>query len=298
MSGAVAMFSAPVVLRRAFFVAACLGVAAMAGAGPPASAPLPPLLQISSAGEARQALEQLRQQGIAGSYYLAFELRVMPRRGAERLMRGSLWGSRNASGPLTRVSIVPPPGGGAERRLLIQNGSHAAVWRWEEGRPVEMLGVTALFDPVVPGTELTAFDLEMPFIYWNDFVYEGLVRFLGRPAQVLLLRPPPEFAAKYPALQGVRVHLDTQFHALMQTELIGADGAVLKTVSLLDLKKVGEQWVPKTFDLRDEVSHDKTRFGVTAAALNLEFSPVLFEPARLSEAVRPPPPAELVDLGP
>jgi len=274
----------------------------MSLAAGPGAQPPPPLHQTGKLdpADAKVALDQLRRLGISGNYYFEFDLRIMPRRGEERLVHGRLWGGRNQIGPLTRVSVLPSKGNDktSAQRLLIQNGPQPAVWRWDAKNGVEMLGVASLFEPIVPNTEVTAFDLQMPFIYWNDFVYEGVTRFRGRPAYVLLLRPPADFAAKNPSLTGVRVHLDTQFNALVQTELIGPKGAVAKTVSLVDLKKIGEQWIPKTLDLRDESTRNKTRLSITAAALNVEFSRALFEPAQLTDEIQPPSTKQLELLSP
>jgi hypothetical protein len=286
---------------RAFFLSACLAGASLAPAAP-ASRSAPPLSQFGQldTAEARTALDQLRRQGIAGDYYLELQIRVMPRRGEERLIRGHLWGGRNAMGPLTRVALDASAGAVAspELRLLIQNGRESGAWRWRNDRGVEKLGVTSLFEPLIPDTELTAFDLQMPFLFWDRFEYEGLARFRGRPAHVIVLRPPTEFAAKHPALTGVRVHLDTQFNALVQTELLGERDTVTKTLSLVDLKRIGEQWVPKTFDLRDERTRNKTRVSVTAAALGLDFAGTLFEPVMLADEVRPPDPAQTTRIEP
>lgn len=296
----------PAAAWRAFFVGACLGLMGAAPLVAQRNQPPPPLLQTGKAdpAEARAALEQMRRQGIAGNYYLEFQLRVMPRRGDERLIQGKLWGGRNEIGALNRVSLALPGASPqeptTERRLLIQSGRRSGVWRWDaaQGGDVTMLGVAALFEPLVPGTELTAFDLQMPFLYWDEFEYRGLARLLGRPAHVLTLRPPPEFAAKYPALTGVRVHLDTQYNALVQTELLGPRDAVMKTLSVLELKKVGEQWIVKTIDLRDEKTRNKTRFSVVGAVLDAEFSRGLFEPAQLATEVRPPRAEELMRIEP
>ena len=223
----------------------------------------------------------------------------MPRRGEERLIPGRLWGTRNQAGPLSRVALTLDASSSpaSERRFLIQNGRESALWRWETGGSVEKLGATSPFEPVRPNMQLSAFDLQMPFLYWDEFIYEGLTRFRGRPAHILIMRPPAEFAAKYPTLTGVRVHLDTQFNALVQIELLGARNAVLKTIALLDLKKIGEQWIPKTFDVRDEKTRDKTRFEVLAAGLDLDFSQMLFDSAQLSENVGAPAGSQLVRLG-
>jgi hypothetical protein len=134
----------------------------------------------------------------------------------------------------------------------------------------------------------------MPFLYWSDFVYEGLARMVGRPAHKFLLYPPADFAAQYPTLTGVRVYLDTQYVAMVQAELIGTGGRPLKVVSLLDLKKVGDQWLVKAIDLRDETTRDKTRFVVMTAALNLKLPPEVFDPAQLAAPLASPPDLERV----
>lgn len=291
---------APALFWRAFFLILSASAGTFVAISAPKGQVAPPLTQLGriDPAEGRNALEAVRRQGIDGDYYLEFQLRVMPRRGEERLIPGQLWGGHNEIGPLSRVTLTLAESGKAplERRLLIQNGRSSSMWRWETGGAVQMLGVASPFEPVVPDTDLTAFDLQMPFLFWDSFSYEGLKRFRGRPAYVLVLRPPAEFAAKYPSLTGVRVHLDTQYDALVQTELLGMNDVVLKTISLVDLKKVGEQWIPKTFDVRDEKTRNKTRFDVIAAALNLDFSRMIFEPAQLDEPLRPPSTPQLVRL--
>jgi hypothetical protein len=289
----------PALFGRAFCFAALIALPAVL-AGPSPTLPAPPLFKQPGRpdpAEGRKALEQLRRQGIAGDYYLEFQLRVRPRRGEEWTVSGRMWAAQNDRGAISRVEISGRDGGWT--RLLLQNGIHPAVWRTSSAssQTVEPLDESGFFKPIVPGTEITAFDLQMPFIYWNAFTFEGLERFRGRPTYVLVLRPPPEFQSRYSQLAGVRVHLDTQFNALVQTELLGKKDAVLKTLSIEDLKKIGEQWIPKTIDVRDETTRDKTRFSVTAAALGLDFMPALFEPGRLTEKISPPDRAKRVPVG-
>ncbi|HEY0945072.1 MAG TPA: outer membrane lipoprotein-sorting protein [Opitutaceae bacterium] len=247
--------------------------------------------------EGRRILEEFRQLGIAGDYFLEFQLRVMPRRGDEHRLDGRWWGSRNAAGAISRL-VVLPQGESGETRLLVQNGVRPAAWRWSapQARP-EPLGLEALFDRVAD-TDVTIFDLQMPFLHWNDFVFEGVAKVRGRPAQTFLLYPPAEFSAAYPALTGVRVFLDLEFHALVQAEQIGAEGRPLKAMTVLDLKKIGDQWIVKSIDLRDETTRNKTRFSVTGAALNLDFSPTLFSPEELSEPVAPPAAGQISRIAP
>jgi hypothetical protein len=272
-------------IALAAFLVAATGAAAQPRYRPPAQ-----YLQLGQPDqeEGRKILEEFRQRGIAGDYYLEFELRVMPRRGPEQVRRGQVRGTRGADGPVSRVSVRSGDAA-SEVRLLVRSGAHPALWRWpaaQEGTP-QPLDLGAMFEPVA-GTDLTAFDLQMPFLYWPDFTYEGLARMLGRPAHQFLLCPPPEMAARRPELTGVRVYLDTQYGALVRAELIGPEGRTVKTVSLGGVKKIGEQWIVKTVDLRDEATRNKTRFTVTAAALDLHLSADLFDPAALAAPLPPP----------
>lgn len=263
--------------------------------------PAPQYLQIGKPDQAegKRILEDFRQRGFyAGDYYFEFELRVMPRRGAERTVQGRMWGSRNDQGPISRVAVAPGVQG-QEQRLLVQNGPASSVWRWKsgEGSGSGQLSPAALFEPLA-GTDVTAFDLELSFLYWGEFVFEGVSKIRGRPAHAFLLYPPPDVAEARPDLTGVRVYLDTQYHALVQAEHIGAEGRVLKTMSVLDLKNVDGQWIVKSVDLRDEATRNKTRFSVVGAAVGLDLSPGLFLPDMLSESIQPPRADQIRQIGP
>ena len=78
--------------------------------------------------------------------------------------------------------------------------------------------------------------------------------------------------------------------------MVTGAGRVLKTFSLLDLKKIGDEWLPKDVEVREEASRDKGRFSVTAAAMNLDLLPAIFVPDALAEPVVPPPAEQLVRL--
>ncbi|MSU65698.1 MAG: hypothetical protein EXS38_06275 [Opitutus sp.] len=271
-------------------------IATVARAAAPV-APPPQLAQLGlpDAAEARRILEQFRHAGVAGSYFFQFELHQLPRRGEEQVFRGRLWGAQNEQGAITRVVLTDAAG--REHRLLVQNGTQAAVWRCTGG-PVVQLGVTALFEPVVPGVLLTAFDLQMPFLFWPDAAVVSIKRILGRPANEFIFRPPPAFAAQHPELTAVRSYFDTQANAPTQTELIGRDGRVTKLFSLIELKRIGGQTIPKSLDWRDEISRNKTRLLVTGVALELDLPPAFFAPAALAEDVRPPAGDRIVRIAP
>jgi hypothetical protein len=87
----------------------------------------------------------------------------------------------------------------------------------------------------------------------------------------------------------VRVYLDTQYDALMQSEISGPAGNVAKTLSLLELRKVGDRWIPKDVDVRNEATRDKTRLSMTAVAVGIPVDPAAFDPQQLGAQLAPPP---------
>lgn len=291
---------APAPRWRAFFVSLCVVVLCTAGvrAAQSGANALPPLAQTGKpdAAGARALLERFRATGPAGDYYLEFELHALPRRGDEKVYRGQLWGSRNDQGAISRVELKDAAG--QSHRWLLQNGAAAAIWTRVADGPAEPAPEGALLTPLIPGLELSAFDLLMPYLYWPDFELTRIDRIRGRPAYTFMFRAPAAFAKAYPGVAFVRAYLDTQFNVLMQAERLDANGRVLTTFSLGELKKISEQWMIKSIDLRNEASRDKTRFLVTAAALGLELAPGVFEPARLAADVAGPRTDQLMRLAP
>lgn len=281
-------FLAPATIWRAFFFAMAAmasGWAAAPGGG------MPELAQVGKPNEAEAArlLEQFRRAGVAGEFFFEFAFRTLPRRGEERTIPGRLWGGRAAEGSVFRVELDDPAG---TQRLLIRNGVSGAVWRWRAGR-LEELDLAASLAPLVAGVEVSAFDLQMPFLYWPEAKLEKITRVFGRPSYAYHFAAPPPLRERQTAIGAARAYLDTQFNALMQTELLGPGGRVLKTFSLISLKKVGDQHIPRQADYRNELTRDKTRFEVTAAALKLRLPGAAFAPEGLASPL-PPPAVDLV----
>lgn len=273
---------------QALLVLAVLtGLPSFAGQ-PPISGRPAELAQIGlpTAEAAAELLDQFRNAGVPGEYYLEFQLQAMPRRGDTRVSLGRLWGGRNQEGAVTRIEVIDASG--TPHRFLLQNGPRPAIWRLVEGQPAR-LDVAAAFEPLIPGVDLSAFDLQMPYLYWPDARLQSINRIRGRPAHAFLFRAPASFSApSWAPVDTVRAFLDTQYNALVQTELLDAAGRPLKTLSLVSIKTVERQTLPRTVDFRNDVTRDKTRFYVTAAALRLDLGPAPFEPAALADDIRPP----------
>jgi len=245
---------------------------------PPASyvQPTPPSVE-----EGTAILEQSRHIGLSGPYYLEFDLRILPRRGEESTMAGRWFGNRNVSGPLTRIELAP--GGDRNLVVIVHAGPNPAAWTGETGDRFKEVSGADLFQDLA-GTNLSTADLQTPFMYWTDFVYEGLARFRGRPTHVFLLYPPDSGADRYPGIGGARVFIDTAYEAISQAQWLDDAGNPVKTITIIDLKKIKDRWIVKSFEVRDEKSRDKTRFVVKAAALDARLSGELFIPAGMAEA--------------
>ncbi len=267
-------------VRRAAATAS-LAFACAAAIGTPARAGLP-----DKAGAAA-LLDQYRRSVYAEPIYVEFDLREMPRRGDEHLYRGRLWGARNGRGPTTRFELDAGKGGPAHR-IIVQGGPDAALWV-SDGPGAGSRDEKALLMPLVPGIEMTPFDLQMPYLYWLDVDLTGERRVRGRPSYAYQFTPPAEFTSANPGIRSVRAYLDTQYDALMQSEITGADGRVAKTLSLLELRKVGDRWIPRDLDVRNELTRDKTRLSVTAVAIGITVDPSVFDPSLLGTAAAPPP---------
>ena len=231
-------------------------------------------------------LDEFRRMGLQGDYGFEFELRTMPRRGEERRFDGRMWGSRNRQGPVTLFEIRERERPENRLRLLVQNGTNPAVWMAEPvedgGYEVKSLGVEDWFSPLM-GTDYTPFDLQMPFVFWEDFDYEGVFRVRGRPCHVFRMNPPEAFRTEHGHLSSVQIYLDAEFKALFRAESLDDAGDPERVFSVIDFKKVQDEWIVKTIDLRDERARDKTRFQVTRAAMNVRLPVTAFDPVNLGD---------------
>jgi len=232
-------------------------------------------------------LDHFRQSVWAEPIYAEFDLRQMPRRGDEHVFHGRLWGARNEPGFITRIE-VDVGAGGFTHRILVQSGPEPAIWV-SEGPVAGVRKDGADLAPLAPGLEMNPFDVQMPYLYWLDVDLAGVARIRGRPAFNYVFTPPADFSAANPGIRSVRVYLDTQYDALVQSEVSGAGGNLAKTLSLLELRKVGDRWIPKDVDVRNEATRDKTRLSVTAVAVGIPVGPGAFDPSQLGAPLAKPP---------
>jgi hypothetical protein len=251
-----------------------------------------PSQDLPDAAAAALLLDHFRQSIWSEPIYAEFDLREMPRRGDERVFHGRFWGARNERGPVTRVELDVGKGG-FTHRFLVQGGPDAGVWT-SDGGAAGAANADAVMAPLVPGSEMAPFDiLPMPYLYWLDSELVSIDRVRGRPSYTYVFTPSAEFSAHVPAVKSVRAYLDTQYDALVQSEISAPDGHVAKTLSLLELRKVGDRWIPKDVDVRNEATRDKTRLSLTAVSVGIAVAPAAFDPAQLGSPLATPPVGKL-----
>ena len=239
------------------------------------------------AEEGAERLAAFRRQRLEGDFCFEFELAHKPRRGRTIPYAGIMWGSWNESGPITRfrVSSARPKEGKSvnssqEVELIIQNGASPQAWIRQNNRSdFTLIEGEALFEPIIPGLLYSPFDLQMPFVYWEDFTYEGptLVG-VTRVAQQFLMQPPATSASAKRGISGVRVGLDDTYNALWRIEVVNAESEISSRFAVESFKKVQEQYIVKRITLTDYNSKDRTTFEVKAAALGVSLNRDLFCP--------------------
>jgi hypothetical protein len=235
--------------------------------------------------EGARRMAAFRGQRLQGDYCFRFELEHLPRREKKVTYYGTMWGSWNEEGPVIRIELVERDALEAEAtnasliELIIQNGLSPKVWsRNSDSEVFRLLEGDAIFEPVIPGVVYSAFDLQMPFVYWDEFTYEGPGRVQSRVAQQFLMRPPEGSVAGERGIGSVRIGLDDAYDALLRVEVLDADAKELSRFTVESFKKVQGQYIVKEVTLKDYTTRDRTRFKVEAASVGMDLGAALFNP--------------------
>lgn len=195
---------------------------------------------------------------------------------------GTMFGTWNANGPVLRIEIARDGKPETEKSFLLFGGRNPELWTLDaENRPVRVDDSST--EPFFENLIFTPFDLQTPFVYWENAQYERTKRHRGRPVHFFRMLPPDNFKAANSDVESVRIGVDRTYNALVSAEVLGVGKKLKKTFSLSRVKKVGEQYTIRELELRDDVTRDKDEFVVYAAALNILLPKKTFEPGALSE---------------
>lgn len=237
-----------------------------------------------------QVLEQYRLVGVVKDFEFGVELKIMPRRGKTTQVSGLMIGKDNGNGLKARIDFILPSlekSSSVETfRLLWENGLNPRVW--QSGGPQNF--ATDLMKPVeyledLVGSDVSTFELLMPFQYWQSFYYEGETEFRSRKTHVFWMYPPKGEDGLTGRLSGVRLYIDGEFHSMIRAEVFSSQKEHLKTLSLIDLKKVNGVWIPKELDVRNEQTRDKTRIKIVDATIGVDLFPYFLTPESLGSTI-------------
>ena len=218
-------------------------------------------------------------------YSLQFQLRHMPRRGNETVKNGILYGPFLGCG-VSRLSVVRDSQKNNFSNFLLKNGEDPKFWNVtsNELQPI-LISLEESLAPLVQGMNQTAFDLLMPFVFWNG-EYKNSGKVAGRPAHIFSFTCPPWITKVKPHWQNITLALDDAYDAPLRVEILGKSQIAERTLILRKFKKVGDRWIVKEIDCHDRKSRSVTRMTVTSAALGLDLDQTLFLPENLVQPIR------------
>lgn len=232
--------------------------------------------------DAKRVLSEFRSYRMPGDFCMKFEITHYLRKSDEtESCTGMLYGTWADGVPVLRIEIEREKN---KKSFILRGGTAPELWTLDaENRPVRVdkNSTEPFFDRLI----FTPFELQTPFVYWDDAVYERTRRFRGRPVHFFKMTPPEAFRIENPEIGFVRIGFDRVYNALVSAEIFDTEGKLKKTFSLSRVQKVQEQYTIRELELRDDYTRDKDEFVVVAAALNLRFPRSVFAPEHLSDPV-------------
>lgn len=235
--------------------------------------------------EAVRRMQLFRMQRLVGDFCFQFQLEHKPRKGPTVRHQGILYGSWNERGPVSRFKLFPeyigkdPAIKRSPVEMIVQNGASPQAWmRCQATDAFVLITDGALFEPVFAGVLYTPFDLQMPFVFWDEYLYEGPVRVLSRIGQRFLMQAPIGCLADQNGITAVRIVLDDAYDALLQVDVLEQTDRLRSRFTVRGLKKIQGQHIVKEIELKDVQSKDATSFKVKAASLGLIFDDAVFDP--------------------
>ena len=222
-----------------------------------------------------EVLEAFRSARTAGDYIFHFVMENRPHKGKSETITGTMAGTWNARGEaVTRCDLYMTR---EIVHLLYQGGIDGKIYKASNEDQAALLDDEATQQPIVEGLTFTPFELQMPFLFWTDYVYEGTKKLLGRPAHYFILYPPGNF--EHPEICAVRVAIDADFMVMLMAEELGSDGQAIKEFRINGFKKIDGQWIVKEIDLVDRQSKNRSRFKVIEADVALDLAESIFKVA-------------------
>lgn len=240
--------------------------------------------------EATAVLEAFRAYRLPADSCMIFEIVHKPRKSDEEVVyEGTMWGKHLEQGMAIRLQLGKKGASAdGQKSFLIQSGKHPGLWELNaQGNPEKVNAESV--QPFFDGLIFTPFDLQTPFLFWENYEYDCTRRYRARPVHFFKMFPPESFSKLNPEIGSVRIGFDRVYNALVNAEVRSKDGKKLKSFSLGKVQKIQEIYSFKELELRDEVTRDRDTLIVRAAALHLNLPKDFFLPENLAKpAIRLP----------
>lgn len=235
--------------------------------------------------QATAVLEAFRAYRFPSDYCMRFDIVHKPRKSDdETVYSGTMWGSYNASGAVIRLHIGKAGAKPDEqKRFLIQSGKQPALWQLNAEGKAERMEASATV-PFFADLIFTPFDLQTPFLFWENYKYDETRRYRARPVHFFDMFPPEAFAKANPAIGSVHIGFDRVYNALVKVEVRDQDKKTLKTFSLGSVRKIQGMYSFEELELRDETTRDRDTLVVRAAALHLAIPKAYFDAENLGKS--------------
>lgn len=232
--------------------------------------------------EATEFLENFRSLRFASDFIWVAELEYMPKRGKTKRFDCLYYGTWHNNAHKVRLIFLPNEENPVRVEYLLISGKEPQAWKLIEGE-VSKLSKEEWFIPFTQNSIYRPFDILMPFLHWEDANYVGPDKEKSRPVQVFDISPPSEQIVKNMP-ESVKISIDDDYNAMVACRYF-INGEIEKEFKIISYKKVQDQWIIKSTDLRDNTTKDKTRLRIFEAAMNLKLDSLLFHPDYLKQPI-------------
>ncbi len=240
------------------------------------SASLNPKVQKISGENASQRWATFSQSVQAKTFVFDFKLTHYPRQAEEVEYFGTMYGKETSGKTLIRLTLK---GGGKMCDYLFIRKNARDIFAYKfENNSLKKIPESELNSPIKNGLIYTYFDILTPYKFWESEYLEP-VR-IGQAAYLFLAKSP-----KKKVLPDVKIALSREFNHPVLTQVLDENGMPQRSFTLGSVKKIGDYWIMKNAEIRDEISRDRDKFSIIRASLNENIDDNIFKPENLGKQI-------------
>ena len=136
---------------------------------------------------------------------------------------------------------------------IIRDSLEFSVWKRDAQSPFFQVVDEALwFKPLIEGVTFRPIDLIMPYIQWQEYLYEG-PQVMGVRSVVddFIFTPEDRLTYKEHGIDSVRLSIDRQYKGIRKVEYL-SETSLLSTLSVLGVKKINGLWTLSRLSLKTD----------------------------------------------